>query len=121
MVVGEKNPRNASRGVRFSNEILGVQFHPEADPGGMLVHFKDATRKASIIEQHGLKKYEAMIQHLQEEDKIPLTHQSILPKFLSKAVEHTIPSYSCWWILLFHCEQIALAIQKDRFKHDSQN
>ncbi|MEZ4887682.1 MAG: GMP synthase [Chitinophagales bacterium] len=77
----------AIMGVRFSDEILGVQFHPEADPEGMTIHFGDEKRKEIIIEDHSEEKYDFMIQHLNDPDKIPLTHQVILPSFLDNALK----------------------------------
>ncbi len=72
--------------VRFSDEIFGTQFHPEADPEGMLVHFMDPERSRVIIEEHSEAKYLEMIEHLQDSDKIALTHDIILPLFLSRAI-----------------------------------
>lgn len=76
----------AIMGVRFSEEIMGVQFHPEADPEGMTKHFMDEERQKYIIEHHSEAKYQRMIEHLNDPDKIPLTHQVILPSFLDNAV-----------------------------------
>lgn len=76
----------AIMGVRFSDEILGVQFHPEADPEGMTKHFMDEKRQQYIIEHHSEAKYQDMIEHLNDPDKIPLTHAVILPSFLDNAV-----------------------------------
>ncbi|MDX1943464.1 MAG: GMP synthase [Saprospiraceae bacterium] len=72
--------------IRFSNEIIGTQFHPEADPEGMLVHFLDPERRKTVIEEHSEKKYLEMIDHLRDSDKIELTHNIILPLFLSRAI-----------------------------------
>lgn len=76
----------AIMGVRFSEEILGVQFHPEADPDGMTLYFQEEERRKHVIEKHGEKKYQRMLQHLKDADKIPLTHRVILPSFLDNAV-----------------------------------
>ncbi|MFZ1282346.1 MAG: hypothetical protein WAR59_16025, partial [Ignavibacteriaceae bacterium] len=41
----EENKNNAAiTAVRISNEIVGTQFHPEADPESMLYHFKQDER-----------------------------------------------------------------------------
>ena len=77
----------AIMGVRFSSEIMGVQFHPEADPDGMLIHFQQEDRRKHIEENHGVEKYNDMINDLQDPNKIPLTHTTILPLFLRNAVE----------------------------------
>ncbi len=72
--------------IRFSEEIIGTQFHPEADPQGMLVHFLDPVRREQIVAEHSEKKYLEMIDHLRDSDKIELTHNVILPLFLSRAI-----------------------------------
>ena len=77
----------AIMGIRFSNEMFGTQFHPEADPEGMLIHFQDETQRKLIEEEHGEEKYAEMIEDLQDPQKIPLTHATVLPLFLRNAVE----------------------------------
>ncbi len=72
--------------IRFSNEFFGTQFHPEADADGMLLHFIDPERRKVIIEEHSEEKYLQMIDHLRDSDKIELTHDIILPLFLSRAI-----------------------------------
>jgi GMP synthase-like glutamine amidotransferase len=72
--------------IRFSNEIFGTQFHPEADVIGMDFYFKREDKKKQIIENHGEQKYNDMIAHLNDKDKILLTHHTILPEFLKNAV-----------------------------------
>ena len=82
----------AIMGIRLSDEMVGVQFHPEADSEGMLLHFSDEERKQFIIENYDNEKYEDMMAHLREEDKIPLTHQTILPDFLENAIKNLAPA-----------------------------
>ena len=78
--------------IRFSDEMFGTQFHPEADPQGMLKHFGDRKRKAWIIEHHSEEKYQRMMDHLNDPDKILLTRQTILPAFMERAIAgHKIP------------------------------
>lgn len=74
--------------VRFSPEMVGTQFHPEADPIGMTEHFKKEENREKVIRNFGLEKYEDMMIHLQDEDKIMLTHQTILPTFIEQAITH---------------------------------
>ena len=76
----------AIMGVRFSDEIIGTQFHPEADVDGMLKHFKEPERKAHVLKEHGKEKYEEMIMHLNDQDKIGLTHRTIIPSFIKNAL-----------------------------------
>ena len=75
--------------IRFSNEIVGTQFHPEADAEGMLRYFLRGDKKASIIAAHGEAKYNDMIAHLNDPDKILLTESVILPTFLKNALNKT--------------------------------
>jgi len=78
--------------VRFSDEIFGVQFHPEADSEGMLKHFLEPERRRKIILEHSEEKYLQMIEHLNDPDKIGLTHDIILPLFLRRAL-NTVGQY----------------------------
>lgn len=75
--------------IRFSNEIIGTQFHPEADSEGMLRYFLREDKKTSIISAHGEAKYNDMIEHLNDPDKISMTESVILPAFLKNAVTKT--------------------------------
>lgn len=71
--------------IRFSDEIYGTQFHPEADGIGMRYYLlTDEKKKAQVIEQFGEVKYLEMIDKLDDPDKIILTHREILPNFLKK-------------------------------------
>lgn len=76
----------AIMGIRFSEEFVGVQFHPEADGEGMLVYFQEEAKRKNIIENHGLAKYQKMIKDLSDPTKIALTHQTILPTFIENAM-----------------------------------
>lgn len=71
--------------VRFSDEFIGTQFHPEADAQGMIGYMKEADRRQQIIEQHGKAKYDDMLAHLHDPEKITLTHNTIIPRFLEMA------------------------------------
>ncbi len=73
--------------IRFSPEMIGTQFHPEADANGMRKHLLDETRKQKVIEQHGLAKYEDMMLHLEDPDKIMLTQHLVIPTFLDVAFQ----------------------------------
>jgi len=73
--------------IRFSDEILAVQFHPEAHVRGMLTHFQQEERMVHVITNYGKKKYEQMIRDLSDPDKIQLTHDVVIPSFLENALE----------------------------------
>lgn len=75
----------AIMGIRLSDEMIGVQFHPEADQPGMLSHFREAERKDYVVENFGAEKYEEMINDLEDDRKIKLTHKTIIPTFLRMA------------------------------------
>lgn len=71
--------------IRFTQEIFGVQFHPEADSEGMLKYFNREDKRSMVIKLHGKKKHLNMLEHLEDEDKILRTHRTMIPGFLKKA------------------------------------
>lgn len=73
--------------IRFSNEIFGTQFHPEADAEGMTRYFEREDKKAIVIKKHGKRKYKNMLEHLNDDDKIMKTNAVIIPRFLKLAAE----------------------------------
>ncbi|MEM8523619.1 MAG: GMP synthase [Bacteroidota bacterium] len=73
--------------VRFSPEMIGVQFHPEADPDGMTEHFKSDELREEIIKKHGEDKYHGMMRDLRLPDRIAKTHDVVIPSFLERAIE----------------------------------
>ncbi|QMW06537.1 type 1 glutamine amidotransferase [Spirosoma foliorum] len=73
--------------IRFSPEIIGTQFHPEADNQGMLRYFLQDEKRNHIISNFGQEKYNDMVAYLQDPDKIALTESVILPSFLSQAIQ----------------------------------
>lgn len=72
--------------VRFSNELVATQFHPEADPVGMKMYLLQNEKKKAIIDNHGEQKYHDMLSSLDDPQRIKLTQQVILPNFLNQAV-----------------------------------
>ena len=81
------NLEQAIMAIRFSNEVFGTQFHPEADGVGMLKYLSSEDKKKVVIKTHGLEKYNDMIDKLDDPDKILLTESIIIPTFLKKASE----------------------------------
>lgn len=73
--------------IRFSREIFGVQFHPEADSEGMLRHFKKKEKRDQIIKKFGKRKYLDMLEQLVDDNKIMRTNHTIIPRFLQQAAE----------------------------------
>lgn len=82
---GVKEPALAA--VRISGEIVGTQFHPEADPESMLYHFKQDERKKQVVEKYGEKRYFEMIGLLKNPETIQKTRESVLPSFLNHAID----------------------------------
>lgn len=76
--------------VRFSDEIFGTQFHPEADPKGMIENLKDEKNKTAMIENFGMEKYLETVDRIDDEDKIILTRGQILPRFLQSAKKNIL-------------------------------
>ncbi|TDE15514.1 type 1 glutamine amidotransferase [Dyadobacter psychrotolerans] len=72
--------------IRFSSEIVGTQFHPEADAEGMLRYFLQEDKKTTIIANHGEAKYNDMITHLNDPEKILMTESVVIPTFLKNAL-----------------------------------
>lgn len=72
--------------IRFTPEVLGTQFHPEADGEGMLRYMLTDERKQQVITTYGEAKYEEMVQLLANPDTIEHTESIILPTFLRRAV-----------------------------------
>lgn len=77
----------AMMAIRFSPEMIGTQFHPEANPEGMLTHFLKSERKEIIEKEYGAARYERMMHDLNNPMKIQLTFDTIIPGFLNEAVK----------------------------------
>lgn len=72
--------------IRFSEQIIGTQFHPEADPIGMKMYLLQDDKKSAIIKNHGEEKYFDMLDSLEDPNRITLTQSVILPNFLTEAI-----------------------------------
>ena len=84
------NLERAVMAIRFSEEIFGTQFHPEANPEGMIENLKDEKNKTAMIENFGMEKYLETIDRMDDEDKIVLTQAQILPRFLRLAKKNIL-------------------------------
>ena len=80
------NLDRAVMAVRFSPEVFGTQFHPEADGEGMLRYFMTEEKRSQIVGIHGQAKYNEMMAYLQDPDTIELTESVFLPNFLRGAI-----------------------------------
>lgn len=77
----------AMMAIRFSKEIFGTQFHPEADPDGFLENLNDKSNVEAMIDTFGEAKYLETISRMNDDNKIGLTRAQIIPKFLKYATE----------------------------------
>ncbi len=74
--------------IRFTPEVLGTQFHPEADGEGMLRYMLTDERKEQVITTYGEDKYHEMVELLSDPSTIEYTESVIVPNFLQQALEH---------------------------------
>jgi esterase/lipase superfamily enzyme len=72
--------------IRFSDEMVGTQFHPEADPISFLNHLKKPEVKDKVIASKGKVRLRTMIEHLVDDDKILKTNETLIPDFLENAI-----------------------------------
>ena len=79
--------QRAMMAIRFSDEMIGTQFHPEADSDGMRKHFTEQERIIAVIGEYGKEKLATMLTDLNHPDKIQKTHHIVLPFFLHKAIQ----------------------------------
>ncbi|MHA7129158.1 type 1 glutamine amidotransferase [Algoriphagus namhaensis] len=76
----------ALMGIRFSPEMVGTQFHPEADPVSFLAHLKKSEVRNKIIELKGKAKFRTMLEDLVDEQKIYKTNETLIPNFLRQSI-----------------------------------
>lgn len=77
----------AIMGVRFTDELVGTQFHPEADPVGFFNHLKKNEVREEIIALKGKAKYLLMLEHVVEEHTIYKTNETLIPNFLRRSIQ----------------------------------
>jgi hypothetical protein len=77
--------------IRFNENMIGTQFHPEADAIGMSLHLQTNDKKKTVIENYGVEKWQSMIDHLNDPEKIMWTYSHILPNFLLNGVDSLQP------------------------------
>lgn len=76
--------------IRFNENFIGTQFHPEADAIGMSMYLQREDKKNAVIDEHGEEKWQSMIEQLQDPDKIMYTYSRILPNFLTESVGNLV-------------------------------
>lgn len=78
--------------IRFTPEVVGTQFHPEADSEGMLRHFKTEEKRKQIVANYGEAKYHDMVRLLEDSNTIELTGSIVIPTFLQRAIAALAPA-----------------------------
>ncbi len=73
--------------IRFGPSLVGTQFHPEADPDGMLLHFRQEHRREQIVARHGAEKYAQILHLTSHPDFLGRTYAAVLPNFLRHSVQ----------------------------------
>lgn len=73
--------------IRFNAYMVGTQFHPEADTKGISTYLIQEERKNIFIQTHGQQKWESMLEHLNDPDKISMTNSRILPNFIHQSID----------------------------------
>ena len=76
--------------IRFTDYLIGTQFHPEADAHGMAMYLQREDKKKVVIDAHGEEKWKSMVEQLLDPGKIMWTYQHILPNFLTEASKELI-------------------------------
>lgn len=78
--------------VRFTDHLVGTQFHPEADPISFLSHLRNKEVKDKIRKMKGKRKFRNMLEDLVDDDKIYRTNETLIPNFLRSAITDLMKS-----------------------------
>jgi GMP synthase-like glutamine amidotransferase len=76
----------AMMAIRFNEYFVATQFHPEADAIGVKTLLLQDDKKLEVVSEHGVEKYNEMLELLEDPDKITHTQNTIIPNFLDQAV-----------------------------------
>jgi GMP synthase-like glutamine amidotransferase len=80
--------------IRFDEAFVGMQFHPEAESQGMRMYLLSDEKKNLVMGKYGEAKYQDMLNQLTDPDKISLTNQTVVPRFLALALRHRLQAVS---------------------------
>ncbi|WP_278035650.1 type 1 glutamine amidotransferase [Flavobacterium nitratireducens] len=72
--------------VRFTDQLVGTQFHPEADPISFISQLRNKEVKERIRKMKGKRKFRNMLENLIDDDKIYRTNETLIPNFLRYAI-----------------------------------
>lgn len=76
----------AMMAIRHSEYFFSTQFHPEADATGVRGMLLKEDKKNEVVSEHGMDKYNEMLERLADPDKITHTQNTMIPNFLDQAV-----------------------------------
>lgn len=80
-------------GIRFSDEMEAVQFHPEAEKNGILMRFTHPDEMQHIIGLLGRDKYDELLASLENPNKLVRTYKTVLPGFLLRSYNRLMGYY----------------------------
>jgi GMP synthase-like glutamine amidotransferase len=76
----------AMMAIRFDEYSIATQFHPEADAASVRTLLLKDEEKQEVVAEHGIDKYNEMLERLDDSDKLTHTQNTIIPNFLDQAV-----------------------------------
>ncbi len=76
----------AAMAIRFTPEIVGTQFHPEADESGMQAYLDDPASLEKLAGKHGVDRIDKIRESLGDPTRVNFTHGRILPNFIRHAL-----------------------------------
>lgn len=79
----------ATLAVRFSERVLGTQFHPEGDEQSMIAYIENSETRAKMVETHGEEKIDKILRHIGDPNKVSRTQRTVLPTFFRQALRIT--------------------------------
>lgn len=72
--------------VRVGASMLGLQFHPEASPEGMALHFLKDEKMKHVVSTYGEDTFQKMLRLLEQPAALAHTHATVIPRFLHHAL-----------------------------------
>jgi GMP synthase-like glutamine amidotransferase len=79
--------------IRFSDAIVGTQFHPEGESASLLWYLSDPIKSERILRICGRRAYTKLKKQLQTPDIIDLTNRTVLPNYLAN-FSQPVPQFS---------------------------
>lgn len=74
--------------IRFSEDMVGTQFHPEADPLSFIENLRDPVKREEVVKIKGKRKFRDMLEGLMDDNKALKTRDEVIPNFLESALDH---------------------------------